>query len=652
MPFSPGTAHLPDGNHLFYTDSGPVEGAVTYTSVILIHGHAFNGHVFEPLHEIAAQYCLRLFAINRKQFAGSSVFSHTEINELRNGDPIFLDHLTVLLGHLTEHLIKEHHLPPPNAERTTGGIMILGWSLGCAVANTLLSNSRLFHPEQYDVLRRYIMKLVLYDPPLVAFGFGAPLGGQALPGDSLQDFYETFKITVGSYFDQPNDWDGDPAKLPPQPSSKPATTASWAQELLVKIYEPKSAAVSDWPLAAGPIQTSIRRLTDRAFFDKGCVAETFPEIDVLYISFGVDTALTLDPIPRLTRTNGYSSKQMSTRIVLITGGAQGIGKAIALRLARDGCDIAIDDVPSKSTELESVAKEIQGLGRKVIILTYDVTKEESVKEMVEKTVAAFGQLDIMVANAGIGPKKLLPVAEADLSAWEALWDVNIRGVVHCYKYAAQQMIKQGTSGRIIGASSLCGLRGYALLGDYFFMNARLGADHLVYLALELKDNNITVNAYAPGIIDTPMARGDAAKASPDSGDPLAPLKSILRMPEAKIGQGDDVANLVSYLASPGAQHVTELDKSEMTQVYQTMPTKSSAAAKNPMKPSDASRIQSTQAKAGNPTGSNSFPARAQSSAAANLNRGVANPSGGNITNGGTTRIPKTATSSSKGAGAD
>jgi len=138
------------------------------------------------------------------------------------------------------------------------------------------------------------------------------------------------------------------------------------------------------------------------------------------------------------------------RVALVTGAAQGIGRAIAIHLAKDGLDVALDDIESKKEQLDSAVNEIESLGRKAIALTEDVTKEDQVKQMIEKTVAAFGQLDVMIANAGIAPKEAKTLAEADISAWDRLWAVNLRGVVLCYKYAAQQMIKQGFGGRIIG----------------------------------------------------------------------------------------------------------------------------------------------------------------------------------------------------------
>ncbi|XP_006463679.1 hypothetical protein AGABI2DRAFT_194437 [Agaricus bisporus var. bisporus H97] len=242
---------------------------------------------------------------------------------------------------------------------------------------------------------------------------------------------------------------------------------------------------------------------------------------------------------------------MTTRVALVTGGARGIGRAIALRLAQDGFDVAVDDIPSQAEELNQVAEEIRNLGRRAIVLTEDVAQEDRVKEMVERTVKELGSLDAMIANAGIGNSQ--SVVDADISQWEQTWAINVRGVVLCFKYAAQQMIKQGTGGRIIAASSVCGLKGYAHLGSYCMTKAAVRSLTQT-TALELLEHNITVNAYAPGVIDTAMTRNPEADKA--LGGPNAALKKLMHIPNAKTGQADDVASLVSYLASPQAHFVT------------------------------------------------------------------------------------------------
>lgn len=239
-----------------------------------------------------------------------------------------------------------------------------------------------------------------------------------------------------------------------------------------------------------------------------------------------------------------------TQVAIVTGAAQGIGRAIALRLAEDGLDICVDDLPSKIDLLNEVVAEIKQLGRKAIALPCDVTKEQEVKDLVEKTVAQLGRLDVMVANAGIAfPSSIM---EANIDQWESIWAVNMRGPVLCYKYSAIQMAKQNSGGRIIGASSICGLQGYANLGAYCMSKASVRS--LTQTAsLEFSKYGITVNAYAPGIIETEMTTHPVDK---DLGEPCAALKRAMNIPHAKVGQPEQVASLVSYLASPESHFLT------------------------------------------------------------------------------------------------
>lgn len=249
------------------------------------------------------------------------------------------------------------------------------------------------------------------------------------------------------------------------------------------------------------------------------------------------------------------------RVALITGSAQGIGRAIALRLASDGYSVALGDVPAKAEALRALAAEInESLGmdvkeekdakewepRKVAVLCVDVRDEGEVKEMVERCVAELGRLDVMVANAGVSS---LPQAiqDANLEDYRRVWSVNVEGAILCYKYAAIQMIKQGNGGRIIGACSMAGKKGFANLGPYSTSKFAVRALTQVS-ALDLAKYGITVNAYAPGVIDTPMTN------FPGLG--LDPLKQLLEVPNAKVGYPEDIAHWVSYVASSQSQYMT------------------------------------------------------------------------------------------------
>ncbi|KIK80068.1 hypothetical protein PAXRUDRAFT_833752 [Paxillus rubicundulus Ve08.2h10] len=155
---------------------------------------------------------------------------------------------------------------------------------------------------------------------------------------------------------------------------------------------------------------------------------------------------------------------ISKGIALITGSAQGIGRGIALRLAQDGYDIALNEIPSNHSQLREVADDIEKSGRKALVFPADVTLEEQVKGMVQEVTKELGGLDVMVANAGV--IQLSPLISTELKDWEHIMNTNARGTFLCYKYAAEQMIKQGRGGRIVGASSLSGKMGHPLLSAY------------------------------------------------------------------------------------------------------------------------------------------------------------------------------------------
>ncbi|KAJ8594949.1 NAD(P)-binding protein [Rhizopogon salebrosus TDB-379] len=160
----------------------------------------------------------------------------------------------------------------------------------------------------------------------------------------------------------------------------------------------------------------------------------------------------------------------SKGVALVTGAAQGIGRTIAIRLARDGFDIALNDLPAKKAALEDFAAELQNdqsegsYHPRTCVVPCDVTKEDEVKSMIDATVDMLGSLDVMVANAGIA--RLADILTETLEIWEHVMHVNATSAFLCYKYAAVQMVKQGRGGRIIGASSMVGIRAEADFVSY------------------------------------------------------------------------------------------------------------------------------------------------------------------------------------------
>ncbi|KAL0573850.1 hypothetical protein V5O48_008090 [Marasmius crinis-equi] len=238
-------------------------------------------------------------------------------------------------------------------------------------------------------------------------------------------------------------------------------------------------------------------------------------------------------------------------VSIVTGAAQGIGKTIALRLARDGFDVALNDIPSKEDQLKDIEKQITETGRRTLTVYADVSNEAQVKEMVGKVVDALGGLDVMIANAGICP--VTSMMEMSAEQWDTTFAVNSRGTFLCYKYAALQMIKQGRGGRIIGASSSAGKQGRKFCMAYSATKfAVRGMTQSA--AWELGKHGITVNAYAPGVIETDMARNMISDAS--NLDAKVDKASFTDNPSGRWGEPEEVAALVSFMASKDSSFVT------------------------------------------------------------------------------------------------
>ncbi|KAI1784047.1 short chain oxidoreductase [Ganoderma leucocontextum] len=244
----------------------------------------------------------------------------------------------------------------------------------------------------------------------------------------------------------------------------------------------------------------------------------------------------------------------SLRVAIVTGAAQGIGEAIALRLADDGIDVVLNDLPSKSDALDGVVKAIKAKGRRAAAVPGDATVEADVVALVDKAVEEFGGLDIMVANAGI--IEMLPLVDMTGEHWDRTMSVNVRSVMLAYKHAARQMIKQGRGGRIVGAASMAGKkvsRRFAYVSSY--CASKFAVRGLTQsAALELADHKITVNSYAPGIIPTGMTL------LPDDGKNGGPCSTFLLGAGLPLGtptaQPSVVAELVAYIVKPEAHFLT------------------------------------------------------------------------------------------------
>jgi 3-oxoacyl-[acyl-carrier protein] reductase len=229
-------------------------------------------------------------------------------------------------------------------------------------------------------------------------------------------------------------------------------------------------------------------------------------------------------------------------VAVITGGAKGIGRAIALRLAKDGFDIAVN-YRSSSSKVRELVDEIENGGGRAAAIQGDVSIFEEAKSIIKKTVDTFGRIDVLVNNAGITRDGLiLRMKESD---FDKVIEVNLKGTFNCIRHVSPVMLRQ-RSGKIINISSVSGIAGNA--GQVNYSAAKAGIIGITKsTARELASRGINVNAVAPGFIKTDMTANLSDKVK----------KNILHtIPLKRFGTVYDVANAVSFLASHDSDYIT------------------------------------------------------------------------------------------------
>jgi len=232
---------------------------------------------------------------------------------------------------------------------------------------------------------------------------------------------------------------------------------------------------------------------------------------------------------------------LSGKIALITGAAQGIGRDIALGLAKDGADVTICDVNLEAAQ--TTAADIEAMGRKSLALKANVAASADVSAMIDQVVEKFSRIDILVNNAGITRDGLiLRMKDED---WDLVLSINLKGAFLCTKAALKHMTKQ-RAGTIINIASIVGAMGNAGQANYVASKAGLiGLTKTI--AREYSNRNVTANAVAPGFIDTAMTQALTDQVRADLAK---------QIPLGRLGSSEDVANAVRFLASPAAAYIT------------------------------------------------------------------------------------------------
>jgi len=239
--------------------------------------------------------------------------------------------------------------------------------------------------------------------------------------------------------------------------------------------------------------------------------------------------------------------KLQNRVALITGAAQGIGRAVALRFAAEGANVAVADLQVEKAT--AVAKEVEALGCKAVAFQADVTREADAQRIVTRTVEMFGQLNILVNNAGIEiVKKLEDMNEAE---WDRIYAVNVKGMFLCSKYAIPELRKAG-GGSIISLASGAALIGVSHLSAYC---GTKGAVKMITAALaqELKPDNIRVNCLCPGGTDTALLREFLTAVPPER---VASITQGSAIPLGRLARPEEIAAAACFLLSDDASYVT------------------------------------------------------------------------------------------------
>ncbi len=238
--------------------------------------------------------------------------------------------------------------------------------------------------------------------------------------------------------------------------------------------------------------------------------------------------------------------EVKDKVVIVTGAGSGIGAATAKHFAHHGATVVVSDI--KEAKAKEVAEEIQAKGGKAAVIVADVASFEAVENLISETVTQFGQLDVIVNNAGVGPRNLARVADATLEDWDNVIAVNQSGVFYGMKLALQQMLKQG-HGNIVNVASLAGLK--ASLNNISYAASKFAVVGMTKsAALEYAAKNIRINAVCPGYTESALL-DKLLSARSDMDDRL---KSII--PMKRYGNAAEIAEAIVWLASENTRFIT------------------------------------------------------------------------------------------------
>ncbi len=257
--------------------------------------------------------------------------------------------------------------------------------------------------------------------------------------------------------------------------------------------------------------------------------------------------------------------RLSDRVAIVTGSGQGIGKAVALRLAREGADLVVAEINGEAAE--RTAQELVALGRRARALPVNIASPAAIRSLVDQVVVQFGRIDILVNAAGVAQTK--PFLELTEGDWDRVVDTNLKGTVFCMQAVGRQMVRQvppevmaqgraqRSYGKIVNFSSISGRRGRSVQMAYAASKAAI-ISVTQSAALAFSPYNINVNAVCPGVVPTPMwEQIDRDRGRITGAKPGESMKAFIeKVPLQRAGTPEDVAGAVAFLCSVDADYIT------------------------------------------------------------------------------------------------